>query len=730
VATAHLHGADDNDVTAWLGDTIPAWSVDGCDGNDLDACLFGKDLVIVGWDDKGSDPVEVRASVEAAAAAGTSVLYLHTWYEATGPLSDELSAMLAFSLPYGGNYWADDQADWDAVSETPADGEVGCYDPAIDSAERAVTHLRDADYSFDWSTCDDDKSCESVPDLVDEFYLGARAVRGFAQGFEQRAEDPFATVDRHRLEKLLVLLGDKYRERIAYPMVVDDTDDSALLEALFADHAALLTRQINPAQPDLGSFSPTIRDDHPTTSVDVDVTTRAVDFVTSTAVSALPGRTVTVTRLDDTDAWVGVRVNYLRDGSSHIFGDGYDRPAFLRSAVVPLTDSVELTSAYGGIVFLYVDDTETPLDVSVRLEGVAEHPVYRGPGTEEAFAAALDATELGWAELLTPSVEVHSRVDLMRETVASDPWAGDVAWLGELMWTWVYQDTWGLAGFVGEDLEHPSSVTAYCDDQGWDCTDPAIHGMRGVQHANADRALCGYGCSGNPYDMYWAFDPNSWGDSHEIGHNLQRSRLKVYGSASTEVSNNIFPVHKWWAYNKLGEADPYGRELDFAGVYAMLQAGQLTSDPVASVKIDLWEDGGVFQRLVFYWQLVMNNRDVAHLEDGGWDLVRLMHLHERLFSQAVRDDVVWADQQDALGFAGVTRADAEAIADHDYLLIAVSHITQRGHAAYFDAWGIETGVDARAQVEWLADAPLEFWVVPDETAFSDPLADPLPIDGT
>jgi hypothetical protein len=42
---------------------------------------------------------------------------------------------------------------------------------------------------------------------------------------------------------------------------------------------------------------------------------------------------------------------------------------------------------------------------------------------------------------------------------------------------------------------------------------------------NADQATCGYGCSGNPYDAYWAFDPVGHGDVHEVGHNIENRML-------------------------------------------------------------------------------------------------------------------------------------------------------------------------------------------------------------
>jgi immunomodulating metalloprotease len=736
IATAHLHSSGGGDDTvAWLGKALPKWRVSDCNDNpNLATCFSGSELLIIGWDERSADADQVASAVSAAMKAGTAVLYLHTWYEGLGALSDRLSSLLGFVLPYGGNYWANDSASFTGVAETPQSGQMGCRGEHVSTV---LQHLKKGDYSFDWSKCDDDVNCESVPNLTQEFYLGAREVRAAAAGLETRGQDPFTLTDDYLLEKMSILVGDKYRESIGYPMQQGKTSDTQLLGALLADHAALITRKINPAQPDLGTFSPKIRADYPTVSTTHTVATRAVDFVTSARAYALPGRTVTVTRTDAADASVSVRVNYLRDGTSHTFSgeELYSRPAFLLSSAVPLVANkpVNLTSPYGGILFLEIGTSSSPSNIAVSFSGVAQHPVYDGPGTEASFAKALADTELGWAELLTPALEVHSRMDLMKTTVANSEWKGDVTTLVGWTWTYLYQDVWGLAGFIGTDLTHPATVTAYCTKHGWDCSNLAVHGMRYVQHANMDHALMAYGTSGNPYDAYWAFSPLGWGDAHEIGHNLQRDRLKVYGDASTEVSNNIFPVHSRWRFSTEGVGQKYGWDLNFKGTYAMLQSAQKQANPRSAMYDALWVKGDLFQRLIFYWQLAMNNANVTILGDQGWDLYRLLYLAEREFDQAVDSDATWLAARDQLGFSSYSRDAATNLANgNDFMLVATSYITGRDHRPFFDIWGVDYSETAANQVAsfGFAAAPLVYWVIPDEKAFSNPYSTPLPVDGT
>ena len=735
VAIANMHAEDATDTSNWLAENIPTWSTVDCDGNgNLEDCFTSGDLLLVGWDEKNADPLVVRNAVEAALARGTPVLYLHTWYEDTGSLSDALSSLLGFTLPYGGNYWSDDAAIWSSASETPGADEMGCADPGIGGLRDLVTSFVDGDLSFDWSQCDDDKECNSVPGLADKFYNSARTVRNLISGLESTGVPLFDQSDEYRLDKLLVLLGDKYREAITYPMVAGETDDETLLKALFADHAAMVLRKVNPAQSDLGTFSPIIAQDYPTLSSSFTTQTRTVDFTTSARVYALPGRTIRVERTDSLDAGVSIFVNYLRDGSSHIFGDAYDRPAFLQGNRIPLLEGAPLllTSPYGGIVYLELQAAEPGFDVSVSFENVGQHPVYSGPGTEARFKEALDTTQLGWAEMITPAFEVHSRLDLMQTTVANAEWGGDVTTLVDWTWKYLYQDVFGLAGFVGTGLEHPQTALDYCSAKGWDCNDVAVHGMQYIQHANMDRALCGFGCSGNPYDAYWDFSPLGWGDAHEIGHNIQRSRLKIYGNASGEVSNNIFPIHSRWHFNRDGLGQKYGRNLDFMGTYLMMQNAQNQSDPTEAMHQGLWVDGDVFARLIFYWQLVFSNADVSILGDHGWDLIRILYLLEREFDVALRNDSNWQTARAILGFDTYTTAEANAIEDgNDFMLVAISHITGRDHRPFFDMWGVIYSAKASAQVEAWGYPQVQkvFWVTPNEEEFSDPYPSPLPVDG-
>jgi len=72
-----------------------------------------------------------------------------------------------------------------------------------------------------------------------------------------------------------------------------------------------------------------------------------------------------------------------------------------------------------------------------------------------------------------------------------------------------------------------------------------IHTLDRVKHMNADQATCGFGCSGNPYDAYWFFDPISHGDIHELGHGLERHRFRYAGQVGHTITNPYSYYSKW-----------------------------------------------------------------------------------------------------------------------------------------------------------------------------------------
>ena len=222
-----------------------------------------------------------------------------------------------------------------------------------------------------------------------------------------------------------------------------------------------------------------------------------------------------------------------------------------------------------------------------------------------------------------------------------------------------------------------------------------------MQHVISDNySNCGAGCSGNPYDQSWALEPMGWGETHEIGHNLQRDRLRIYGGQSSEVSNNIFPSHKQMVFNR---ANPSAAQLTRAvggtrQAFDLLKAAAATADPFTHVYTNMWSDTAYAAnnslRLAFYRQLVEYARYYNTSFTDGWELYTLMYLLERNFTAASAN---WSSVKTGLGF-GTYAAQPASMGGNDFMLIAASRIIGKDMRPVFDLWGVSVSAEASAQV--------------------------------
>lgn len=121
-----------------------------------------------------------------------------------------------------------------------------------------------------------------------------------------------------------------------------------------------------------------------------------------------------------------------------------------------------------------------------------------------------------------------------------------------------------------------------------------------------------------------------------------------------------------------------------------------------------------------------------HLSDGGWDVFRLMYLHERLFTAAIENDTVWSAQRGKLGFNQYA-ARPSGITGNDFMLISMSLITGRDQRPFFDLWGVKYSAEVANQVASYGFVPvkIQFWIVSGESSeFKDPLPAAVLMNGT
>ena len=726
-------GSQQGEVTSWFDALYGEGATQVCDVPEQQAeCLNNRDLIVLG-SSAGAEQASLLAGVTRDALDnGVPLLFLHTETWAMGEQGEAVLSQLGMAYGgYGGNYWAEDQADWNSVEDMLASGGV------LGSLDRLFGHFEDRDFDFDWSHCVTyvgKTSCGDVPGFRLDFLAGAESLKSMLRDLDQSDTDLFAVSGR-RLSKLAVLLSDWYRDEIIYPLDKDDDDILPFLRAYYADHTVHYRREFGPLQPDPGSFSPAgpvLAESVELLQTTTEVSVSRHGGFTSVGYYALPGEAFTIRLSDGAELNPQIRINTHRTGSTREFdGANYNRPKFLASPDIPLHqgEGVRIVSPYGGTLQLTVNSGEEDSVVRLELEGVAQHPVLAEGDDTIAYLEDLETTPFPMTEITNPYVQIHSKVDQMLEAINN--YGGDLDAFFSDLDQYMIRDTYNLAGFVGEGLEAKSEVLETCQALNWNCEETPTHGRPAVQHINVDYyAHCGGGCSGNPYDQSWPLGPLGWGETHEIGHNLQRGRLNIYGGQSGEVSNQIFPLHKHWSWKRdTGESLTPDR-VDYRGVFELFQSAQSESEPSEVVFEAIWSDENYAanngERMGLWMQM---RHFAASLErwDSGWDIFTLIYHHERLFARAVNDAERWSGEHDDLGFS--VYGSPEDIDGNDFMLLSYSFITEYDQRPFFALWGIDWSSEADAQLDAydFQPVPAQMWIAEDTNG--DPLPDPLPIDG-
>ncbi len=744
--------SDSSDTQKWLAESFTNWNVSFCTTDaTIASCAAGADLLVM---DSKSNRTDIVESIDGLLDNGTPILFLYDGWSKDAT-TDEVAALFDFSFPYGGNWWALDKADWTdlAAMKDAINSELN-----LEPIETMLTHLKQKNYAFDWSQCknsngeygENNSDCSEVPNLSSDFEEGTSYLRTKIKGIDEAKKPIFDTEGTYRFEKLLILIGDKFRGGVHYPMDKVTTDDTLFVQSFYADSAVFNFRKINPVQPDMGNFSRS--DFSSVTPVDKTVRLVSKDPFRATGLYALPGQTIKVTRQDNDSQKVWLFINTLRDGATHQYEqNGYKRPKYLRSAywLLEKDKPIEITSPYGGPIEIWFDENDK--NITVAFEHVGEHPVWseydNDPDKDSKFAEALDANQYDWAEIITSAFEVHSTVEKMKQSIANQRWQ-TASKLAEATKFYASSYPMSLAGYKGPGIEVIDEVKQFADDNGI-----PIYEADFVKHMNADQAACGYGCSGNPYDAYWAFDPISHGDVHEIGHSLERANFRLEGW-EVHSSTNYYAYYTQERYNQYVESESSITDKSsyyitnshvpvsvFKWVYEKLQGAVNESDPQAWLKINLWDQSDWSSQSLFMIQAMMMSQKYSTgkyaLTDGMHLLARL-HVLDRHLAY-VKNDTDWDANKAKLGFDTYTLDEIQSITSNDWLVISLSYAAGLDFRSFFDMYGEPYSTKASDQIErfgflptkkvFFAEETNSGFIMPDDGSGAYLNKTELPVDG-
>ncbi|EOY2075399.1 ImpA family metalloprotease [Vibrio alginolyticus] len=685
---------DEQATRNWLKDTVSQElafnEANLCDGSKLLSCLQTNTpnlLILSQHLQSGDTNKPVLEALEYAEQAQIPVLYLH-W---DGGLTDLGQDILEkFHVDYvGDNYWRKlGLVDWEPSSL------MNVVPDSVITQQALLSRFESQNFNVDLSLCDD-KSCPDTANMDSQFYAGANSIRHRLKKLDEQKVDLF-NQDGYQYEKLMVLLADHYRQTVVFPMDKQSTQTTEFLKSYFADYVQYNSRSVNPKQPNMGNFSrsefsPEVK------RISATINMESKRNFRSAGVYALPGETFTVTRNDSNEVTTKIVINSLRSGATHEFSkDGYTRPKMLTSFAYEVKpgETITLTSPYGGPIQVHFNNNDVP--VALTFSHVAQHPVWRSEKDNDAFIQELEANLFDWAELITPGFEVHSKRDKMLESVNDEMWStpAEMALATE---EYVHNYPHVLAGFQGPGIDEVPEIIQYAKNQGWE-----IANIDMVKHMNADQATCGYGCSGNPYDAYWSFSPLGHGDLHELGHGLEKGRFRFAGWEGHSTTNYYSYYSKSRFFQNAGKVSTC-QSLDFKGQFELLQASRTQADPnayMAAQNQTSWSWGARV-----YIQMMMAAQHEGVLKNG-WHLLARLHLIEREFNRLKSDDALWDERRLSIGFANYSREEANSISNNDWLLIALSYISQRDMTNYLDMWGFSFTEKAKQQVVALNLPPM------------------------
>jgi len=614
------------------------------------------------------------------------------------------------------------------------------------------------DKSYDWSKCTVDKDCVLPQGFTDDIVTPLNKVKTLLDGINKKGQNLFDPQMENTSLKKLVLWADAYRQNIVYP-INKTTHPVEFQKAYIADALVAYVRKAGSAQTDLGNFlSPDVRQVKGSTAMEnVNVTLPGSDGFTAVGRFVLPGQAITLQmQKAPTTGSFSFFINTAGPGNTKLFSSpvdangkqlvnmGYRRPRLPSSPDFPIsTQPITIVSPYGGLLQLRFSGA-TDASVVLQIQGAARQPFYdttQGTADAAIFLNDFQTSKLGWLEIKTSGIEIHSLISRAKEFLLPDQSSNAVypsvskpyynststgidmgKYLAETK-KYITEDAYQLAGFQVGGLQINSQVKSFCAAYSWDCVSATIHKPPSIQHFHSDYAAnCGWACSGNPITSGSGFGPRGWGESHELGHNLQR--FKVYGGISGEVSNNIFPLHQKWRllidlkrdaigyYNELPET-----QLVFDMIKKTFKDGNLDADQkVLRVKQDLWTDPVYAAqnrlRLYFYLQWPLLYADIIKTQnpsmseadaiEAGWDIYTLMYLNQR----QVEASTNWLNDKAKLGFSQYSdppTTDNGIVVNgihlyHDYMLVALSLITGYDQRPMFDFWGITTSSAGKDQV--------------------------------
>lgn len=698
-------------INNWLTTNFPGVNVNtnnACNNTALGSCINNSvNLLIISQGSATTNAIpDVISAISSAEALNIPILYIHNSAWSTNDLGKAILGRYGISTNDAGNWFEDDYIN---NANMPNLLPLSFAEQLQQLVERLINNS----FTTNFSNCG--TTCATDPTLNSEFLSTVNLIRSNLRTLDAAGYNLFGSAD-NIMTKLIVLLGDKYRSTTAYP-IDKVTSPAAWYQAFFADNSVYNIRTSNVTPVNLGKFA-TLKTNQNTVSKNLTITATSYATNHATGLYVWAGQSFTISRTDSSAAKMTFNINILRDVARIYDTNGYNRPKYVRSTAINLApgQTMTITNPYGGPLYINTAAITTDTNITLSVSGAGTHPLLVDIGNSTAksqFIADTGTTTADWLVIDLEYFMIHNRMDKWQATVKA--YNGNIDLILSEIYKYMFKDTFELLGYQkGTDLVQSPYVLNLCNTLGMTCTGTLHQKSDSIQHVVVDNtAMCGDGCSGNPYDQDWALKPLGWGESHEIGHNYQYAPMKIYDGLSTETSNNIFPMHKQLHYNidkkqyieirgipmMDDPSDTNTPKRKIPVTFQRIKESYTQADPIAYRKTNLWESGAG-NSLDFYRQLPEMMRYYrTGVTDYGWEIYNLLNMASRVFSDARGNDLRWENSRTSLGFSSSDYASrTSAITSNDFMLVVSSKIIGKDMRDYFAMWGISTNTTAQNQV--------------------------------
>ena len=183
---------------------------------------------------------------------------------------------------------------------------------------------------------------------------------------------------------------------------------------------------------------------------------------------------------------------------------------------------------------------------------------------------------------------------------------------------------------------------------------------------------------------------------YKLGHGLERDRFRFSGWEGHAVTNPYSYYTKSHYYKDTGN-DPSCQNLPFESTFEALQQSVKQADPTAYLQANFWASSNWSQQVGMTIQMMMMAQDQGVLQDG-WHLLPRLHILDREFNRAIKNETDWEAKRAGLGFASYAYNEAKNVSNNDWLTIAISWATGLDYRDYIQMWGQEFSAKADAQV--------------------------------